>query len=422
MTPIDLQDQTKDSDVQSNDDASVLKKVDNGDLDHQRSPNGLSRNSSLQRNDGLKITHRSAMEDHQNAGLQRMQLLVLDNLSLPTTLDQLVDLMVVELAADAIDILYFHPGLKSLRPIAQRGFRQNVFQDTSLEIGEGLAGRAAETKSIVYVRDLEKSEFEIHRSLEFSTERYVTYFGIPLMVKGRMVGVLEVFNRSLVDRNEDWVDLLQHVAGFAAIAIDLQNLTDDRKRTRNETTVALDGVIAGWAEALELRGIESKGHAERITELSQRLAQEMGIAGTELEDLRRGVLLHDIGKMGIPDDVLLKGSVLNAAERKMIGRHPVDAFELLQSVTALKSALDIPLYHHERWDGKGYPYQIKGEEIPLSARIFAIVDVWDAMLSDRPYREAYSRQDAILHIKQQSGKHFDPAVVKAFLEIVKLDN
>ena len=353
------------------------------------------------------------------SSFQRIQHNILENLSLPTTLDMLVDEIVRELSVDAVDILYFHPGLKSLRPIAQQGFRQKVFQNISIEIGEGLAGKAAKTKSIIHVRDLINSEEQINRSLEFSTEKFVTYFGVPLLVKGRMVGVLEIFNRSVMDPEDDWIDLLKLVAGLAGTAIDLQNLTNDLERSRKEIAVAFDGVIKGWASALELRGIEPKGHAERIVELTEDLARNMGLDGPELEDIRRGVLLHDIGKMGIPDEVLLKGSVLNEVERKKIGRHPVDAYELLKSVDALKSALDIPLYHHERWDGEGYPYQIEGEDIPLAARMFAIVDVWDAMLSDRPYRKAYSREEAIQHIKQQSGKHFDPVVVKAFLKLIE---
>jgi len=178
----------------------------------------------------------------------------------------------------------------------------------------------------------------------------------------------------------------------------------------------------GWATGLELRGIESVGHARRTQDLTSRLAIKMGISGTELDDIRQGALLHDIGKMGIPDDVLLKGTVLNAEEMRMIGRHPVDAFELLESVEGLKGALDIPLYHHERWDGKGYPYGIAGEEIPLSARIFAVVDVWDAMQTDRPYRKAYSRTEALHHLEEQAGKHFDPKVLRAFMEILEEDH
>ncbi len=355
------------------------------------------------------------------ASLQRVQQIILDNLSLPTTLDMMVDQVVTELGVDAVNILYLHPGLKSLRSISKKGFRQKVFRDSGQEIGEGLAGRAALSKNIVHVRNLANSTENINRSLEFSTEKFVTYFGVPLLVKDRLVGVLEIFNRKAIDPETYWVDLLKLIAGLVAVAIDLQNLTNDLERSRKKIAVAFDGVIMGWATALELRGIEAEGHAIRTQDLASRLAEKIGISGSALEDIRQGSLLHDIGKMGIPDEVLLKGSILNAEEMKLVGRHPVDAFELLESVDVLKGALDIPLYHHERWDGEGYPYGIEGEEIPLSARVFAVVDVWDAMQTDRPYRKAFSRTEALGHLEGQAGKHFDPVVLKAFIEMLEED-
>ncbi len=353
------------------------------------------------------------------SSLQRVQQILLENLSLPTTLDMMVDQVVTELGVDAVNIMYLHPGLKSLRSISQKGFRQKIFRDSGQDIGDGLAGRAAQTEKIVHVRDLANCTENVNRSLEFSTEKFVTYFGVPLLVKDRLVGVLEIFNREIIDPEAYWVDLLKLIAGLIAVAIDLQNLTNDLERSRKKISAAFDGVIMGWATALELRGIEAEGHASRTQDLASRLAAKIGISGTGLEDIRQGALLHDIGKMGIPDEVLLKGSVLNAEEKKLVGRHPIDAFELLKSVDVLKGALDIPLYHHERWDGEGYPYGIEGENIPLSARIFAMVDVWDAMQTDRPYRKAFSRTEALGHLKEQAGKHFDPVVLKAFIEMLE---
>jgi PAS domain S-box-containing protein len=367
------------------------------------------------------LFHQSEAHVIKLSSLQRVQQIVLENLSLPTTLDMMVEQVVKELAVDAVNIQYLHPGLKSLRIIAQTGFRQKVFRDTGQEIGDGLAGRVAQTKSIVQIRDLNNCPDQVNRSLEFSTEKFVSYYGIPLLVKNRLVGVLEILNRSVMNPDANWMDLLKLIAGLVAVAIDLQNLTNDLERSNKKIAEAFDGVIMGWATALELRGIEPEGHAIRTQDLTSRLAIKMGISGTELNDIRQGALLHDIGKMGIPDDVLLKGSVLNAEERKLIGRHPIDAYELLKSVDGLKGVLDIPLYHHERWDGEGYPYGIAGEEIPLSARIFALVDVWDAMQTDRPYRKAYSRTEALSHLKEQAGKHFDPTVVSAFLSIIEED-
>jgi len=353
--------------------------------------------------------------------LQRIQQAILENLSLPTTLDVLVDQLVKELGVDAVDILYFHPTLKTLKFITQTGFRQNILQHTDLELGEGYAGTAAQSRSTIHIPDLPEEDLELTRSLEFAAEQFISYFGVPLLVKGKLVGVLEIFHRSPLNPDQEWLELLEMVAGLAAIAIDLQNLHNDLERSQTEITKAFDGIIEGWAQALELRGIEPDGHWIRVEDMTLRLARKLELNKDTIPDIRRGALLHDIGKMGIPDQVLHKGTSLTKEERKMIGRHPIDAYELLKSVNVLHSALDIPLYHHERWNGEGYPYGLSEEKIPLPARIFAIVDVWDALLTDRPYRKAWPREKALAHIKKQSGKHFDPQVVKAFLEIIEAD-
>ncbi len=155
----------------------------------------------------------------------------------------------------------------------------------------------------------------------------------------------------------------------------------------------------------------------RVTELTQRLAEAMGIQSEEMVHIRRGVLLHDIGKMGIPDQILLKPGKLTDEEWVTMRRHPQYAFDMLSSIPYLRTALDIPYCHHEKWDGSGYPRGLKGEEIPLSARIFAVVDVWDALTTDRPYRAAWKEKDAVAYIEQQSGIHFDPQVAGLFLDL-----
>lgn len=178
---------------------------------------------------------------------------------------------------------------------------------------------------------------------------------------------------------------------------------------------AYDATIQGWASALELRDHETRGHSLRVVEMTLELARQLGVPKHELEHYRRGALLHDIGKIGIPDAILHKTGPLNEAEWEITRQHPVWAYEFLSSVEFLKPALDIPYAHHEKWDGTGYPRGLRGEEIPLAARIFAIVDVWDALISDRPYRRALSEETALAFIRQQSGKHFDPEVVRVFL-------
>jgi HD-GYP domain-containing protein (c-di-GMP phosphodiesterase class II) len=159
-----------------------------------------------------------------------------------------------------------------------------------------------------------------------------------------------------------------------------------------------------------------------VTEMTMRLARKIGITGMELANIRRGTLLHDIGKMGLPDSVLLKKGPLDPEEEQIMKTHPQLAYDMLVSIPYLRHALDIPYYHHEKWDGTGYPHGLKGDEIPLAARLFAVVDVWDAVVFDRPYREAWTRKEAIDYIREQSGIHFDPQVVEKFLEIIEHEN
>ncbi len=181
--------------------------------------------------------------------------------------------------------------------------------------------------------------------------------------------------------------------------------------------LAYDATLEGWSRALDLRDQETEGHTLRVTELTLRLVQAMGIPNADLVHIRRGALLHDIGKMGIPDKVLLKPGALTPEEWKIMRQHPVYAYDLLLPIVHLRAALDIPYCHHEKWDGTGYPRGLKGEDIPLAARLFAIVDVWDALTSNRPYRSAWTREKALEYIREQAGKHFDPRVVEAFLDL-----
>lgn len=184
-----------------------------------------------------------------------------------------------------------------------------------------------------------------------------------------------------------------------------------------ELRAAYDRTIEGWSRALDLRDKETEGHSNRVTEHSVRLAAELGMCEEELAHVRRGALLHDIGKMGIPDQILLKPGPLSEGEWGIMRRHPAFAYELLAPITYLRPSIDIPYCHHEKWDGSGYPRGLKGEEIPLSARIFAVIDVWDALTSDRPYRPAWPRDMARDLIREEAGRHFDPRVVEKFLEV-----
>jgi putative two-component system response regulator len=197
-------------------------------------------------------------------------------------------------------------------------------------------------------------------------------------------------------------------------------LTEQRRETEHlhqELITAYDKTIEGWSRALDLRDKETEGHSQRVTEMTVRLARVAGLSEEALKHVRRGGLLHDVGKLGIPDAILLKAEKLTASEWEIMRKHPVYAYEWLSRIEYLLPALDIPYSHHEKWDGSGYPCGLKGEEIPLAARLFAIVDVWDALTSDRPYRKAMTIEEALEYIRSQSGKHFDPEVVRMFFNL-----
>jgi PAS domain S-box-containing protein/putative nucleotidyltransferase with HDIG domain len=187
------------------------------------------------------------------------------------------------------------------------------------------------------------------------------------------------------------------------------------RQSRAELARAYDATLVGWVQALDLRDKETEGHSLRVTEMAVRLARVLGIGGEALEHIRRGALLHDIGKLGIPDRILLKPGPLTEEEWELMRKHPVYAYEWLQAIPYLHPALDIPYCHHEKWDGSGYPRGLRGEEIPLAGRIFALADVWDALRSDRPYRPAWSEEAVREHIRSLAGSHFDPHIVDVFL-------
>ena len=198
----------------------------------------------------------------------------------------------------------------------------------------------------------------------------------------------------------------------------LMNERKNLEETHKQLLFAYDETIEGWSRAMDLRDKETEGHSQRVTELTLKLASAFGIPKQDLVHVRRGALLHDMGKLGIPDSILLKAGKLNDEEWEFMRQHPQLAYNMLYPIEYLRPAMDIPFCHHEKWDGTGYPRGLLGEQIPLAARLFAIVDVWDALTSDRPYRKAWEREKVLTYIKEESGKHFDPNVVEAFLQLI----
>jgi PAS domain S-box-containing protein/putative nucleotidyltransferase with HDIG domain len=334
------------------------------------------------------------------------------NLSLTTLLTHVL----VQLGVDAADVLLFNPASRTLEYVAGRGFHTKAIEHAHQPIGEGYAGRAAQERSIVHIPDLAKEHDNYLRGILLAGENFVSYHGVPLIAKGQVVGMLEVFDRTRLKRDEEWLDFLKALASQAAIAIDNFTLFDKLQRSNTELFQAYDATIEGWSRALELRDNETEGHTQRVAVLTVKLARLFGLSDAELVQVRRGALLHDIGKMAIPDEILLKHDTLTEEEWVVMKKHTILTYEMLSPIRYLRSALDIPYAHHEKWDGTGYPLGLKGEQIPLVARIFAVVDVWDALRSDRRYRASWSVQKVRKHIRSLAGTHFDPHVVKVCLD------
>lgn len=222
-------------------------------------------------------------------------------------------------------------------------------------------------------------------------------------------------------RQRPLVDSAGRVVGVLGIAVDVtarERAMTDLEATNLALTNAYDSTLEGWVRALDLRDRETEGHTKRVAKLTVELARRVGVPEDELVHVRRGALLHDIGKIGIPDAVLKKPGPLDEEEWTLMREHPGWAHEMISAVDFLQPALDILYCHHERWDGEGYPRGLAGESIPLSARVFAVVDVWDALRSDRPYSEAWDEERVLAYLCEQAGGHFDPSVVEDFLEML----
>jgi len=243
----------------------------------------------------------------------------------------------------------------------------------------------------------------------------------PLKIKNELIGVIYVENRARSGMfQESDLGMITAFADQAAVAIDNAQLFENLQASNQELQEAYQATLEGWVQALDMRDKETEGHTQRVTILTERLARAMGVDGVELINIIRGALLHDIGKMAIPDGILLKPGKLTDEERTLVQKHPQYAYDMLKRIDFLLPAIDIPYCHHEKWDGTGYPRGLKGAEIPFAARIFPVIDVWDALISDRPYRKGLPHDEVKEHIKADSGKHFDPRMVEAFLAMEDL--
>jgi PAS domain S-box-containing protein len=351
--------------------------------------------------------HRQRLHDqterrlHDVQTLRTIDLAIASSLDLNVTLNILLERLRAQMGASAATVWGFNAATRTLEFLISHGDAPARPRAT-LRVGEGFEGRIALERRVLT---------DAGRGAGARVA-----FGIPLIAKGEIKGVLVIDQRAPFEPDAEWMNFLETVASQAAIAIDNAKLFEGLQRTNIELALAYETTIEGWSRALDLRDQETEGHTQRVTEMTMLLARAQHISETEQTHIRRGALLHDIGKMGVPDAILRKPGALTPAEWELMRQHPAYAYQVLAPIAFLRAALDIPYCHHEKWDGTGYPRGLRGEQIPLAARLFAIADVWDALTSDRPYRAAWSPDQARAYIREQSGKHFDPQVVEIFFK------
>jgi PAS domain S-box-containing protein len=359
---------------------------------------------------------RSQRQIERLGSLHMVEMSITAGHGLQTTLKTLLEQITGQLKVDAASVLLLDED-QVLRCAAHRGFLTPQIEKTALQTGEGYAGLAARDQRLVHASNLD-NPYEREKYIPIlGNEGFISYFGIPLIVKETVTGVLEVFHRSFLEASPEWLDFLNLLAGQAAIAIDNVALFEKHRDASERLALAYEATIEGWSRALELRDRETQGHSQRVTEMAIQLAGQLDLGQKEINQLRLGSLLHDIGKMGIPDAILHKPGPLTEEEWEIMRKHPLYAYNLLSPVEYLWPALEVAYSHHEHWDGSGYPRRLKGEQIPLLARIFTICDVWDSLSSRRDYRLAWDKQMIQTYIQEQSGCLFDPAIVNAFIQL-----
>lgn len=329
-------------------------------------------------------------------------------------LEEVMDTLIKLMRAERGFLMLRDPKDGNLKPEISRGIAHINLDEETLKVSNTIVRKvAASGESVLTTNAQQDPRFENQMSVAAYQLRSILC--APLKIKNELIGVIYVDNRAHAGIfQESDLGLINAFADQAAVAIDNAQLFEDLQASNRELEKAYQATLEGWVRALDMRDKETEGHTQRVTILTERLARSMGVDGDDLLHIRRGALLHDIGKMAIPDGILLKPGKLTDDERLLIQQHPVYAYEMLNPIDFLLPAIDIPYCHHEKWDGTGYPRGLKGDDIPFAARIFPVIDVWDALISDRPYRKAIPHNEVRERIKADSGKHFDPQVVDAF--------
>jgi response regulator RpfG family c-di-GMP phosphodiesterase len=356
------------------------------------------------------------------SALHTIDMAINGNMELRSILKIVIAHVVDQLNIDATDIILFNQYSLTYEVAAGHGFLSRLVENREIRPRTFFAEKAILERRTVHLERLTDPQVPALFASMWVMEGFSTYWGVPLIARGEVKGVLEVFQRSQFTPDSEWLNYLETLAGQAAIAIDSAEMFEGLQHSNIDLKFAYEATIEGWSRAMDLRDKETENHTQRVVEKTLEMGVALGIKNDELVHIRHGALLHDIGKMGVPDGILLKPGKLTPEEWVVMKKHPDFAYEMLSHIPYLHRALDIPWCHHEKWDGSGYPRGLKGEQIPLAARLFAIVDVWDALRSDRPYRKAWANEEVLEYIQKESGKHFDPELVKTFFNLLKKES
>ncbi len=372
----------------------------------------------------VDITHQKTVEADLKKQMENLAMMnIIDSIittsfnsdfTLTNILTQLSEKELVEAAC----IFMMDEEKPVLKYICGQGFRNPIPGHLQINLGQGIIGKVIENGDMI-VTTIDDENNPAFMPTLILGEGFTRCYNIPLVVKKQVKGVMQIYQRSESPYDTDRIEFFDSVAKRVAIAIENSQLVVNLEQTNKDLRLAYDATIEGWSRAMDLRDEETEGHTERVTLMTVELARLAQFPEPELIHMRRGALLHDIGKLGVPDSILMKPGPLTEAEWVVMKRHPEYAFQMLSPIQYLRLATDIPYCHHERWDGSGYPRGLRGESIPLAARLFAVVDVWDALTSDRPYRPAWSGDRAIEYIRMNAGIHFDPNAVSLFLQLDK---
>jgi hypothetical protein len=359
------------------------------------------------------------------AALRAVDMAIAASVDLRVTLPLVLECATRELGVAAAAILRLDAHTLQLVSLSERGFVSSHALRGRQRMGEGVAGRAALERQTLAVHDLEAGtavgapwDDACIRAMLAGGDRFRACYASPLIVRGQVKGVLEVLHHEPLAVDSAWLDLLSALAAQAAVAMDNASLYEELQRYNLDLTAAYESTLEGWARALELCERETEGHVRRVTDLAVKLARRMGISEEELPRIRRGALVHDIGKLAVPDHILFKTEPLTDEEWQVVRRHTEFGRDMLMTASSLRDIVEIPYSHHEWWDGSGYPLGLRAERIPLSARIFSVVDAWDALRSSRRYRKAWSDQHARQLLEEMAGTQFDPRVVQAFFAML----